>query len=80
MPFVKSTDMKWLSVGRQKEGTEGRRIVIVYKFEGSFLDFLEFICARCATEMPSKGVVAKNREADQRLCFRYKDSTIPLLS
>ena len=21
-----------------------------------------------------------NREADQRLCFRYKDSTIPLLS
>ena len=21
-----------------------------------------------------------NREADQRLCFRYKDSTVPLLS
>ena len=59
--MFKSTDMKWLSVGRQKEGTERRRIVIVYKSEGSFLDFLEFICASCTTEMPSKGAVAKIR-------------------
>ena len=45
--LFKSTDMKWLSVGRQKEG--------------SFLDFLEFVCARCTTEMPGKGAVAKIR-------------------
>ena len=26
-----------------------------------FLDFYKFICARCTTEVPSKGVVAKIR-------------------
>ena len=34
--LFKSTDMKWLSVGRYKKGTEGRCITIVYKSKGPF--------------------------------------------
>ena len=34
-----------------------------------------FAYAETKTQMQLRG----NREADQRLCFRYTDSTIPLL-
>ena len=34
----------------------------------------------CIRENKDADHLRGNREADQRLCFRYKDSTIPLLS
>ena len=34
----------------------------------------------CICEKKTQISFAVNREADQRLCFRYIDSTIPLLS
>ena len=33
----------------------------------------------CIGENKDADQLRGNREADQRLCFRYKDSTIPLL-
>ena len=33
----------------------------------------------CTGENKSADQLRGNREADQRLCFRYSDSTIPLL-
>ena len=36
--------------------------------------------AFCICENKDADQLRSNREADQRLCFRYKDSTIPLLS
>ena len=36
--------------------------------------------AFCICENKDAGQLRCNREADQRLCFRYIDSTIPLLS
>ena len=33
----------------------------------------------CICENKDADQLRGNREADQRLCFRYKDSTIPLL-
>ena len=33
----------------------------------------------CICENKDAGQLSGNREADQRLCFRYTDSTIPLL-
>ena len=35
--------------------------------------------AFCVCENKDADQLRGNREADQRLCFRYKDSTIPLL-
>ena len=35
--------------------------------------------AFCICENKDADQLRGNREADQRLCFRYKDSTIPLL-
>ena len=35
--------------------------------------------AFCICENEDADQLRDNREADQRLCFRYKDSTIPLL-
>ena len=34
----------------------------------------------CICEIKDADQLRGNREADQRLCFRYMDSTIPLLS
>ena len=34
----------------------------------------------CICENKGADQLLGNREADQRLCFRYTDSTIPLLS
>ena len=34
--------------------------------------------AFCICENEDAGQLCGNREADQRLCFRYRDSTIPL--
>ena len=34
----------------------------------------------CICENKDADQLCSNREADQRLCFRYMDSTIPLLS
>ena len=34
----------------------------------------------CICENKGADQLRGNREADQRLCFRYSDSTIPLLS
>ena len=34
----------------------------------------------CICENKDADQLRGNREADQRLCFRYMDSTIPLLS
>ena len=34
----------------------------------------------CICENKDADQLRGNREADQRLCFRYRDSTIPLLS
>ena len=34
----------------------------------------------CICENKDADQLCGNREADQRLCFRYMDSTIPLLS
>ena len=36
--------------------------------------------AFCLCEIKDADQLRGNREADQRLCFRYTDSTIPLLS
>ena len=36
--------------------------------------------AFCICENKDADQIRGNREADQRLCFRYTDSTIPLLS
>ena len=36
--------------------------------------------AYCICENKDADLLRGNREADQRLCFRYTDSTIPLLS
>ena len=36
--------------------------------------------AFCICENKDADQLHSNREADQRLCFRYTDSTIPLLS
>ena len=36
--------------------------------------------AFCISENKDADQLRNNREADQRLCFRYTDSTIPLLS
>ena len=36
--------------------------------------------AFCICENKEADQLRGNREADQRLCFRYTDSTIPLLS
>ena len=36
--------------------------------------------AFCICENKDADQLGGNREADQRLCFRYTDSTIPLLS
>ena len=36
--------------------------------------------AFCRCENEDADQLRSNREADQRLCFRYMDSTIPLLS
>ena len=36
--------------------------------------------AFCMCENKDADQLHGNREADQRLCFRYMDSTIPLLS
>ena len=36
--------------------------------------------AFCICENKDADQLRGNREADQRLCFRYTDSTIPLLS
>ena len=36
--------------------------------------------AFCIWENKDADQLRDNREADQRLCFRYTDSTIPLLS
>ena len=36
--------------------------------------------AFCICEHKDADQLRGNREADQRLCFRYKDRTIPLLS
>ena len=36
--------------------------------------------ANCICENKDADQLRGNREADQRLCFRYTDSTIPLLS
>ena len=36
--------------------------------------------AFCICENKDADQLRGNREADQRLCFRYRDSTIPLLS
>ena len=33
----------------------------------------------CICESKDADQLRGNREADQRLCFRYKDSTIPLV-
>ena len=35
--------------------------------------------AFCICENKEAGQLLDNREADQRLCFYYKDSTFPLL-
>ena len=35
--------------------------------------------AFCICEIKDADQLRGNREADQRLCFRYTDSTIPLL-
>ena len=35
--------------------------------------------ASCICENKDADQLRGNREADQRLCFRYRDSTIPLL-
>ena len=35
--------------------------------------------AFCICKNKDADQLRRNREADQRLCFRYKDSTIPLL-
>ena len=36
-------------------------------------------CILCVNKDADQLQVGGNREADQRLCFRYTDSTIPLL-
>ena len=36
--------------------------------------------AFCICENKDADQLPGNREADQRLCFRYTDSTVPLLS
>ena len=35
------------------------------------------ICIQCIGENKDADQLRGNREADQRLCFRYSDSTIP---
>ena len=52
-----------------------------------YLDLLLFYLSRdlrkpdfCICENKDADQLRGNREADQRLCFRYPDSTIPLLS
>ena len=54
---------------------------------GSFIDFhLRYMshCMRkstkCLGENKDADQLRGNREADQRLCFRFTDSTIPVLS
>ena len=36
--------------------------------------------AFCISENKDKDQLRSNREADQRLCFRYKDRKVPLLA
>ena len=46
---------------------------------GQYLSLVMRTPAFCIRENKDADQLRGNREADQRLCFRYKDSTIPLL-
>ena len=53
-------------------------------FQMSFMQRNEMSCVvrkrdYCLCENKGADQLRGNREADQRLCFRYSDSTIPLL-
>ena len=52
-------------------------------FFGSSVNIIMSLCMRkttiCIGENKAADQLRGNREADQRLCFRYMDSTIPLL-
>ena len=56
------------------------RLSLWYTFE--FLYYMSSIVRKrdyCLCENKGADQLRGNREADQRLCFRYTDSTIPLL-
>ena len=46
----------------------------------SYMSLVMRKSAFCICENKDADQLRGNREADQRLCFRYMDSTIPLLS
>ena len=54
----------------------------VFKRDSSLTDLSRVMrkLAFCICENKDADQLRGNREADQRLCFRYTDSTIPLLS
>ena len=54
--------------------------VITLKFEQKYLSRVMRKPTICICEIKDADQLRGNREADQRLCFRYTDSTIPLLS
>ena len=48
-------------------------------FQGNNMSLVVRKPAFCICENKDADQLRGNREADQRLCFRYSDSTIPLL-
>ena len=63
-------------VGQQKEEKD-KSLFLKHGKEMSLLVGKQTICIG---ENKDADQLRRNREADQRLCFRYSDSTIPLLS
>ena len=64
--YVKSTTLDLLSVS-------------LYTDEQPYMSLVMRKPAFCICENKDADQLRGNREADQRLCFRYTDSTIPLL-
>ena len=71
-------ELSYLFIPRQK-----MTMMIIVSTSFKWLTYLSRVVRKpafCICENKDADQLHGNHEADQRLCFRYKDSTIPLLS
>ena len=76
--LLKNINSTFFSVNN--EGQAGHLPNNVVPLEASYLSLVMRKPAFCICENKDADQLRGNREADQSLCFHYKDSTIPLLT
>ena len=77
---VNSADVLKIVGANWAAAYSGKLLTLLYKYFINHMSCVVRKPAFCICENKDADQLRGNRKADQRLCFRYMDSTIPLLS